>query len=72
MGYAMMVGPCIGCGHIFGFNPMRVPSVRVNGVREPICLACVTLANEKRKELGLEPFVIKPDAYEACDENELN
>jgi len=50
---------------------MKVPSVRINGVREPICQACVNRANPERIKNGLEPIVPAPDAYKACDEKEL-
>jgi hypothetical protein len=50
---------------------MRVPSIRINGTREPICLACVTTVNPRREANGLPPIVPAPDAYEACREEEL-
>ena len=71
MGYAIVYGPCVACKVPFGFNPNRVPSVRVNGEREPICRACVERANPLRVAKGLEPIRILPDAYEPCREEEL-
>jgi hypothetical protein len=71
MGYALCTGTCIGCGRIFSFNPMRVPSIRIKGNREPICQGCVDRINPKRIANGLEPIVPLPDAYDACDESEL-
>ena len=71
MGYAMAVGECISCKRIFSFNPMRVPSISINGVREPICQACVTRINPERKKNGVPEIVPHPEAYTACDENEL-
>lgn len=71
MGYAIVISPCIACGRTFAYNPMRVPSIRVNGHREPVCRPCVEAANPIREEKGLEPFVIHPDAYEPCHEDEL-
>jgi hypothetical protein len=71
MGYAFCTSACIGCGRIFSYNPMRVPSCRINGVREPICKSCVERVNPRRIKNGLEPIVPLPDAYEACDESEL-
>jgi hypothetical protein len=71
MGYAMAIGPCIGCGQIFPFNPMRVPSVRVNGEREPVCRACVERANPERIKRGLAPITVLPGAYEPADEGYL-
>jgi hypothetical protein len=71
MGYVTAMGSCWSCGSIFCFNPHRVPSFPVNGVRMPICLNCMTIANAKRKEAGVEPHPIHPDAYEAIGEDEL-
>jgi len=71
MMYAMGYGQCYSCGRPFSFNPVRVPSIRINGSREPICRSCVEVANPKRIKNGLQPIVLHPDAYEACDEREL-
>ena len=71
MGYVITFGTCASCFRPFGFNPLRVPSVVVNGQREPICRACVERANPKRIANGLAPIVPLPDAYEPCDEGEL-
>lgn len=71
MGYAFCTLPCVGCGRVFNYNPMRVPSLTVNGSREPICQSCVDRANPRRIVNGLDPIVPLPDAYEPCDESEL-
>jgi hypothetical protein len=71
MGYALCTSVCIGCKRIFSYNPVRVSSIRINGTREPICQACVDLANPKRVANGLDPIVPEPDAYTACPEEEL-
>lgn len=71
MGYALCHSACFGCGRIFAYNPLRVPSMRVNGVREPICAACVKRVNPLRIQNHLEPIVPAPDAYEPIDEREL-
>ena len=71
MGYAIVFAPCIRCNNISGFNPRYVPSIRINGVREPICRECIPEVNEMRKEAGTEPIVPHPDAYEPIDEHEL-
>jgi hypothetical protein len=71
MGYAMAIAACYGCKAAFSFNPLRVPSVIVDGKREPICEACVVIVNPIRVANGLEPIVPLPDAYDACDEDEL-
>lgn len=72
MGYAIAMSPCAGCGRIFGYNPHLVPSVFVNGVREPVCADCVEAANPRRVANGLEPFPPPhPDAYQPIDESQL-
>ena len=63
-GYAIVMGSCYGCGSIFTFNPNKVPSVIVKGVREPICQSCVDRANPERIKNGLEPIVPLPGAYD--------
>ena len=69
MGYMMVVGPCIGCGRVFSFNPNSVPSCSaVTGKREPICRDCVDRVNPMRAKHGLAPIVPAPDAYDAAEE----
>jgi hypothetical protein len=72
MGYAFCTSACIGCRRIFSYNPMRVPSITINGSREPICQNCVDRVNPQRIANGLAPIVPLPDAYECCDEGELH
>lgn len=71
MGFAICYGNCIMCKKFFAFNPVSVPSVRLKSEREPICRECVESANVQRKEIGMAPIEILPDAYSACDESEL-
>jgi hypothetical protein len=71
MGYAMALGGCLLCSRPFIYNPIKVPSFRVKGVKQPVCSLCMAEVNLKRKLMKVEEFVIPPDAYEACDENEL-
>lgn len=70
-GYAFVYGTCYGCKQTFTFNPNWVPSLRINGVKEPFCRACIEKANPIRKANGLAPIVIHPDAYKPCKEEEL-
>lgn len=72
MGYALAMGTCFACHQPFTFNPVRVPSIRINGSREPICQSCVEKANPMRIANGLKPIVPAPDAYDACEEGELD
>ena len=71
-GFVFAMGPCICCGEVFRFNPHSVPSTsEITGQREPVCRTCMTIANAKRKAMGLEPHPILPDAYEPLPENEF-
>jgi hypothetical protein len=63
-GFMMVLGPCVGCGRLFTFSAERVPSVIVNGHREPVCQMCVDRANPERIANGLDPIVVLPGAYE--------
>jgi hypothetical protein len=72
MGFVFVTGPCIVCKAVFSFNPLRVPSTSVvTGSREPICLVCIGIINERRKEAGLPAVPVADDAYEAIPEEEL-
>ena len=65
MGYMFAIGECINCGVVLSFNPEKVPSVRINGKREPLCSLCHGKWNEiHRVSEGLEPVPIHPEAYE--------
>ena len=57
-------GHCVVCGRAFSFNPELVPSVRVNGVREPICRTCVERSNGERVKKGIPPIAVLPGAYD--------
>lgn len=70
-GFVQMVQACVNCGRLFAFNPLLVPSVRVNGKRQPICGPCMDSFNAKRRASGLDPVHIHPEAYEACKEEDL-
>ena len=74
MGYVMGMGSCLGCGKVFTFNPMKVPTIRdpKSGEKEPICGICMHKANVRREEMGLPPHHIEPDAYEPANEEELS
>jgi hypothetical protein len=71
MGFVLCTAACAGCGRFFPFNPNKVPSIIVDGVKEPVCKPCIDAANPKRVAAGLQPFVIQPDAYEPLPEEEL-
>lgn len=71
MGFVQLIATCVRCSRPFMCNPHKVPSVRIDGKREPICRACVEFANPIRIEKGLPPIEILPGAYEALPEEEL-
>jgi hypothetical protein len=64
----IVIGNCLVCKRMFGFNPHHVPSIRINGQREPVCRACIEQANPRRIRSGLAPVEIHPEAYEAAEE----
>jgi hypothetical protein len=68
MGYAIMIGQCCACQRVVEFNPHAVPSLRINGVKQPLCLNCANRWNELHPE-NARP--IREDAYKWIDENEL-
>ena len=71
MGYVTCFGTCAACGNPFSFNPNLVPSIRVNGVREPVCRTCIDRVNPVRAEKGLPPIAVLDGAYEPCPEGDL-
>jgi hypothetical protein len=65
MSFLFVHGFCIGCRAPLSFNAEHVPSIRVNGEREPLCAACFDRWNEiHRTSQGLKPLPLHPDAYE--------
>lgn len=72
--YVFMMGPCLGCGKTFVFNPNKVPAVKdENGIKQPICEVCHRVLNEERKKRGLEPWPEPLEgAYEAADEHSID
>lgn len=71
MGYIQAFSACVGCRRPFFYNPNRVPSITIDGVREPICASCVARVNPRRIANGLDPIVPLPGAYDAADETEI-
>ena len=61
MGYAYVVGDCVACGKMVYFNPHCVPSLIVNGRREPLCRACAERWNQIHPNQARQ---IHPGAYE--------
>jgi hypothetical protein len=72
MGYAMCMGFCVACKAPIKFNPVRVPSITVNGTRQPLCKSCFNRWNQiHRTSKGLPAEPLAADAYTGCDESEL-
>jgi len=70
MGYVMLTANCCNCQRFFMSNPDFVPSIRINGVKEPLCRDCFDKWNElHRTSKGLEPVELNPEAYSPleCD-----
>jgi len=70
-GYAFVLGGCFGCGRMFAFSPVRVPSISIAGERRPVCQVCVDRVNPMRRKNGLPEIVPLAGAYEPCSEDEL-
>lgn len=71
-GFAIVLGYCVACAKQISFNPVKVPSLRVNGERRPLCMNCFDKWNViHRINKGLVPLPLAPDAYAACPESEI-
>lgn len=64
MSFMFVIGNCAGCRRRISFSASHVPSIRVKGVREPLCRACVGVLNARRVAEGLPEQPVRPDAYE--------
>lgn len=62
--FVMVLGSCAVCGQIFSFSPSKVPSIRINRKREPICRICIEMVNRVRAAGGVEPFLVLEGTYE--------
>jgi hypothetical protein len=67
----LLIGTCINCGCTFGCNPNKVPSVRINGNREPVCKDCMDRLIAREEAAGIVPKRYADDAYEAIREEDL-
>lgn len=71
-GFAIVLGECVACKARISFNPVRVPSLRIAGTRQPLCPTCFERWNMiHRTSKGLPAIPLHPDAYAACPESEL-
>jgi hypothetical protein len=69
--YAQALAPCIGCRQPFWFHPNFVPSITIDGERQPICADCVERINPQRIKNGVPPIVPHERAYAPAHESEL-
>lgn len=67
--YMTCMAECVGCRNVFSFNPDLVPSIMINGFKEPICKNCIKRINPQRIANGLEPIVPLPGAYDGIDDS---
>jgi hypothetical protein len=71
--FVLVYGYCISCKMEIQFNPVHVPSIPVDGNREPLCAGCFNKWNEiHRTSKDLEPVRLHPRAYEAEPEHCLD
>ena len=63
MAFAMLIAQCAACEALIMCNPELVPSIRVNGVREPLCESCVRRWEAVHKKKA----VIPKGAYEPME-----
>ena len=72
MGFAFCVGRCVVCCNSITFNPNKVPAIRIDGEKQPVCADCVARMQQKQRKLKVavwpDPL---PGAYEPCHESEL-
>lgn len=68
MGYYWMMAFCINCRKPISFNPHSVPSLVVNGKREPLCRICAEKWNTLHP---LDARPIRDDAYEPVNEEDF-
>lgn len=60
--YAVSV--CCSCGDRVTFDPDTVPSIRVDGIKRPLCRACFDRWNLRHRiSRGLAPVPLHPSAY---------
>lgn len=63
-GYMFVIAECVACEAAITINPDCCPSLRVDGVRQPLCRGCFDRWNViHRTGKGLQPVALHPDAY---------
>jgi|10_taG_2_1085330.scaffolds.fasta_scaffold00172_21 hypothetical protein len=69
-GFIFIHGECISCKTFISFHPHKVPSLPVNGKREPLCIRCFHKWNEIHRPN--DPVQLKEGAYEPGPESDLD
>ena len=65
MGFMLLHAFCAGCQMAMTCNAERVPSITVEGTREPVCASCIRKMQARQREAGEEVWPDPhPDAYE--------
>jgi len=63
MGYMLLICECGACHKPLTCNPDLVPSIRINGVREPLCRECVA----QWERIHGRSANAHPDAYDPLE-----
>lgn len=71
MSVFMATATCVCCGHLFTFHLKKVPVVKLESGRYPVCRNCINTANPLRVAKGLDPIAIPPGAYGPAGEDEI-
>ena len=69
--YALMLAQCPVCKNGFACNPLRVPSLRINGEKEGICKDCFEFRQQYREANDLPRETYAADAYSPVNAEEL-
>lgn len=73
MSYYVCVSICIRCQRTFGFNPHKVPTIRLtpSSEKEPLCEIChqILVDLQKRMNIPIWPDPL-PGAYEPVNEDQ--
>lgn len=71
--YCFVIGTCCGCRAVITFDPEHVPSLRVQGERQPLCRGCHARWNEiHRTSKGLAPIAAHPGAWPSDERSEIH
>ena len=66
--FVYMMATCCNCERVISFAPTKVPSLMIEGKREPLCRSCAERWNEMNPEKARP---IQEGAYEPQLEDEV-